>query len=217
MQTKNSVIAQKLLNLYRQEHVIIGGWTTVNAVFIAEATPEVIAILQQLPTGKTLVKHIENLRSGKTPMNSIDHELAPYGGMMEQSALTATLSDKEISLLDKELKTFVPDENGLKHIQNLPLVQQFGDDWIPAIRAALASHPDILKLWDGVSQTYQAYNLWYTANNLINEPISERVRAQLQADMSEYETYLPMFGDDGNKLLGKLRALITTRGGTDSE
>ena len=29
------VIAQRLLNIYRQEHVLIGGWAAVNRVLIA--------------------------------------------------------------------------------------------------------------------------------------------------------------------------------------
>ena len=57
MNAKTSATAQKLLNLYRQEHVIIGGWATVNPVFINEATDEVIRELRELPTGKMLVPH----------------------------------------------------------------------------------------------------------------------------------------------------------------
>ena len=42
MKAKASVIAQKLLNLYRQAHVIVGGWGAVNRVFVDEATDEVL-------------------------------------------------------------------------------------------------------------------------------------------------------------------------------
>ena len=45
---------------------------------------------------------------------------------------------------------------------------------------------------------------------MINQPLTERARAQLQADMPEYETYLPMFGEAGVELLEKLRSFITT-------
>ena len=64
MKARASTIAQKLLNLYRQEHVIIGGWAAINPVFVAEADDEVIRELRVLPTGKMLIQHIENLRSG---------------------------------------------------------------------------------------------------------------------------------------------------------
>jgi hypothetical protein len=40
--------------------------------------------------------------------------------------------------------------------------------------------------------------------------LSERVRAQVQADMPDYETYLPMFGDAGTELLAKLRTFISS-------
>ena len=86
-------IAQRLLNLYRQAHVIDGGWAAVNKVFIAESNdPQVIAELETLPTGKKLVTHINNLRSGKTPMDSIDKDLLPYGGLMTGVVANASLS-----------------------------------------------------------------------------------------------------------------------------
>ena len=51
MKTKASTVAQKLLNLYRQEHVIFGGWAAVNQVFVAEADNDVMRELRPLPTG----------------------------------------------------------------------------------------------------------------------------------------------------------------------
>ena len=52
MKAKASSIAQKLLNLYRQEHVIFGGWAAVNRVFVDEASDDVLRELRDLPTGK---------------------------------------------------------------------------------------------------------------------------------------------------------------------
>ena len=66
MKPKASTIAQKLLNLYRQAHVIIGGWGALNPIFVDEATPDVISELSNLPTGKMLAKHIENLNELST-------------------------------------------------------------------------------------------------------------------------------------------------------
>ena len=96
MKTKASTVAQKLLNLYRQEHVIFGGWAAVNQVFVAEADNDVMRELRALPTGKMLIQHIENLRSGKTPMDSIERELLPYGGTMDQSVATISLTPTEM-------------------------------------------------------------------------------------------------------------------------
>ena len=62
MKAKASVTAQKLLNLYRQAHVIEGGWPVLNKVFIEESTDEVLKELIELPTGKLLAEHINNLR-----------------------------------------------------------------------------------------------------------------------------------------------------------
>ena len=64
--------------------------------------------------------------------------------------------------------------------------------------------------WAVVVQTARAYQLWETATEILTQPQDDRARAQIQADMPEYETYLPMFGDMGNQLLGRLRLFIST-------
>lgn len=209
MNVKANVIAQRLLNLYRQEHVIFGGWTAVNKVFLEEAEPDVLEELQNMPTGKNLIKHIENLRSGKTPINSIEHELLPYGGMMAEGVATTALTKSEWQELETALNNFTPNQDGLKEIQDLQVVKKFGDEWIVGIRSALAERQDLLDKWALVSKTYRAYYLWRVANEILNQPLSERSRAQLQADMPEYETYLPMFGKAGEELLQKLRTFLS--------
>lgn len=211
MKARITATAQKLLNLYRQEHVIIGGWAAINPIFVAEATEDVIKELREMPTGKMLVQHIENLKSGKTPMNSIESELVPYGGMMGQSGLTdIRLVAKDLSELQSAINAFTPDQSGLNMISELPLVRRFGEEWQNAIRDALEQYPDIQAKWDVVIKTYRAYQLWDSASQIVNEPIDERTRAEIQADIPEYETYLPMFGDAGNELLARLRTFISS-------
>ena len=211
MNVKTSVIALKLLNLYRQEHVIIGGWATVNPVFVNDATDDVIKELRDMPTGKMLVRHIENLRSGKTSMDSIDPELLPYGGMMTaEDTATIKLNQNQWRELEDALNDFTPDQMGLDRFMALDTVRQFGEEWQTAIRAVLNAKPQLLDKWNIVKQTYNAYKLWDTANQIISSPISERARAQVQADMPEYETYLPMFGDAGTDLLTRLRTFISS-------
>lgn len=211
MNVKTSTIALKLLNLYRQEHVIIGGWATVNPIFVNEATDDVIKELRDMPTGKLLVRHIENLRSGKTPMDSIDPELLPYGGMMTaEDMATIKLTTNQWQELEDALNNFTPDQMGLERFMGLDVVHEFGEEWQNAIRSALNARPQLLDRWNIVNQTYNAYRLWDTANEIIANPISERSRAQVQADMPEYETYLPMFGDAGTELLAKLRTFVSS-------
>ena len=217
MNAKASTTAQKLLNLYRQEHVIFGGWAAVNQVFVNESTPEILRELRELPTGKNLAKHIENLRSGKTPMDSIDHELLPYGGMMTETVATVPLTPDEWRELESGLNEFTTDQEGLNRIQQLNVIKKFGDQWLVAIRAALGARPDLMDTWAIVMKTYRAYYLWKVANDMLEQPLSERARAQLQADMPEYETYLPMFGDAGTELLEKLRSFITTMKPVDTD
>lgn len=210
MNIKTSTIALKLLNLYRQEHVIIGGWAAVNPIFVNEANDDVIKELRDMPTGKALVQHIENLRNGKTPMDSIDPELLPYGGMMiAEDTATIKLTPDQWRELENALNNFTPDQIGLDRFMALNIVREFGEEWQNAIRVALNARPQLLDKWNIVNQTYNAYRLWNMANEIIANPVSERARAQIQADMPEYETYLPMFGDAGNKLLMKLRTFVS--------
>ncbi|MBD5400136.1 hypothetical protein HDR61_00070 [bacterium] len=209
LNVKASVIAQKLLNLYRQEHVIIGGWTVVNQVFVDEATPDVLTALGELPTGSSLVRHIENLRSGKTPMDSIERDLMPYGGAMGTAATAAPVAPEQWNDLARVIAEFTPDDSGLARLESDPVIKQFGAEWLVAIRNALNGNAELQQKWDIVTQTYRAYRMWNNASQIINTPISDRVRAQLQVDMPEYETYLPMFGDAGMALLGKLRTFLS--------
>lgn len=210
MKATARVTAQRLLNLYRQEHVIIGGWAAVNPIFVQDATDMVMQELADMPTGNALIAHINNLRSGKTPMNSIEHELLPYGGMMEEALPSITLTQNQWQELTQAIEQFTPNQPGLDKFTALDVVRQFGAEWPTAIRAILTERPHLLEKWATINQTYNAYKLWNTAHEIIANPLSERVRAQVQADMPEYETYLPMFGDAGSELLVKLRTFISS-------
>ncbi len=210
MKAKASATAQRLLNLYRQEHVIVGGWAVINPIFVADASDDVIAELRDKPNGNTLIKHIENLRSGKTPMDSIERELLPYGGMMTEEIASITLTPAQWQELTQGIENFTPDQAGLDVFQALNVVRTFGAEWPVAIRAALSARPQLLDKWNVINQTYNAYRLWNTAHEVIANPLSERVRAQVQADMPEYETYLPMFGNAGAELLTKLRTFVSS-------
>lgn len=210
MKAKTRATAQKLLNLYRQAHVIIGGWSAVNPVFLDEINDNVAAELQELPTGKMLLRHIENLQNGTTPIDSIDRELLPYGGMMAgESVASINLNDAQMSALTDAINDFIPTQQGLDIFISKPIVQRFGEEWVNAIGAIIQTKSDLQEKWKSVVQTYNAYRLWDSANNIITTPLTERVRAQVQAEMPEYETYLPMFGDAGTELLNKLRNFIS--------
>jgi len=206
------IIAQRLLNLYRQEHVIEGGWAAVNKVFIAESNnDQVIAELENMPTGKKLVAHINNLRTKKTPMDTIDKDLLPYGGLMTGIEVSFSLTDAEFNELKSALDKFQPTQESLNNIKNMPLVRKFGNDWAQDIKAAIISRPDMLAKWNVVIQTDKAYKIWNSARELLSETLTERNRAQIQADMPEYETYLPMFGDSGKEMLSRLRTFMSSQ------
>ena len=217
MKAKASTIAQKLLNLYRQAHVINGGWAAVNRVFIDEATDEVLREMEDLPTGKMLVAHIRNLRDGKTPMDSIARELLPYGGMMADAAVIMDISSKDLDTLISAIQEFKPNQDELDKFMKMPIVRKLGSDWAAIIKNALTDHPDILEKFDLIVRTWRAYDLWNEANEIIAKPMNERRRAQLQVDMPEYETYLPMFGEEGKKLLRQLYKFTSSLPHKDSD
>ena len=205
------VVAQRLLNLYRQEHVIRGGWSAVNQVFIAESNDEqVIHELENLPTGKKLIEHINNLRNGTTPMDSIDNDLLPYGGMMTGHETNISLSENEIIELKRALSSFQPTSENLNAIKQMQLVKKFGNDWAADIKSAIATDSELSAQWDNVIKTDTAYKLWDSAQQLLSETLTERNRAKIQADMPEYETYLPMFGENGQKMLNRLRTFVSS-------
>ena len=211
MQQQAHIIAQRLLNLYRQAHVISGGWAVVNQVLIRESDDaQVISELENLPTGKKLIAHINNLRAGKTPIDSINNDLLPYGGLMTGQNLSASLTASEIDTIKSALNTFETTPEGLEKIKSLPYVKQFGADWAQDIKSALASDKEALAKWDRVVRTDKAFQIWNSAQELVSETLTERNRAQIQADMPEFETYLPMFGDTGNEMLSKLRTFMSS-------
>lgn len=217
MKPKANLIAQRLVNLYRQEHVILGGWAVLNPVFVNEATDDVLNEMADLPTGKMLIQHIKNLRSGKTPMDSIDRELLPYGGLMGESGVSTPMSDEQWDELANALDNFTPNQEGLEHLQSLDVVKKFGDEWLVGIKNMVAGHPDLAQKWKVVMQTQRAYHLWDMATQIINQPLTERMRAQIQADMPEYETFLPLFSEPGKQLLEKLRSFMNDKKRPDSK
>jgi len=211
MREKSSIIAQRLLNLYRQAHVISGGWAAVNRVLLAEADSPVLEELMKLPNGGKLAAHIKNLQSGKTPKDSIERELMPYGGLMDRAVVKgASVSNADLKELEKALANFQPDEEHIEKIRNLPMVQSFGEKWISGVRAAIAGHPELVEKWRQVQQASRAYELWNRGYAMLEPPVSDRACAEIQADLSEYETYLPMFGEEGTKLLARLKSFMSS-------
>lgn len=209
MKPKANLIAQKLVNLYRQEHVILGGWAVLNPIFVEEASDDVLDEMADLPTGKMLVQHIKNLRSGKTPMDSIDRNLLPYGGSMMESTAVTPLTPEQWNELTQALDKFVPNQQSLTNLQNLSVVKKFGDEWLVGIKNVVSEKPELSAKWKVVIQTWRAYHLWDMATQIIKQPLTERLRAQIQADMPEYETFLPMFDKPGQDLLAKLRSFMS--------
>ena len=168
MKAKASTIAQKLLNLYRQAHVINGGCVAVNRVFVDEATDEVLKEMNDLPTGKMLVAHIRNLRDGKTPMNSIARELLPYGGMMADAAVIMDISSKDMDTLISAIQEFQPNQDELTKFMEMPVVRKLGSDWAVIIRNALTNdinNREVYMKGIDASYYYEGYNI-YKSNDL---------------------------------------------------
>ena len=207
-------IAIRLMNLYRSAHAINGTWASVNPVFLSESNDAVIEEIKKIPAGEKLAMHIEQLRAGRIAQNSISPELMPYGGMMESHSVEldydARFDNNDIDSLLRELEVFTPTLENVNRIKQLPFVVQFGDRWLAGVRAALANRPDMLARIKTVHDTDRAYQLWERASEILSWQPSEKLRAEVQADLPEYETYLPMFESSGVELLSKLRAYVAS-------
>jgi hypothetical protein len=210
MKTKPSITAQKLLNLYRQYFAINGGWSAINKVLIAESTPEIIAHIKQLPTGDFLAEHIANLQSGKTPMSGIAQDLLPYNGLMETSVNVVKIASHDMETLSTLLRVFIPTVENLNEIKALPFIVALGDGWKESVAVALEKSAELSAIWDTVIKFDTASHLWFKAGRMLSSVPSERLRAEIQADMMMYENFLPMFGDAGLNLLNKLRDVLNT-------
>lgn len=70
--------AMRLLNLFNQQHVIEKGIKALNQDFL-NADESVIKELKNIPGGKKLLIHIEKLKSGETPKDSISKKDLPFG------------------------------------------------------------------------------------------------------------------------------------------
>ena len=205
MKTSSAFTARKLLNLYRSAFAIEGGWKAVNKVFVDEADDSVLTEMLNLPCGRMLSNHIRNLKSGKTKMDTIDSELLPYNGRMHSQSLD--VDEKEFDTLKVALENFQPDAEHINYIKSLPIVKSFGNRWASGIRSIL--HNDsLIAIWRTVLQSDKALKLWARGGEILASTPSELLRAKVQADMPEYETYLPMFGKGGDDMLYKLRKFI---------
>jgi hypothetical protein len=202
----SAMAAQKLLNLYRSAFAIDGGWGAVNPVFVEEADDSVIAEIEKLPCGKNLARHISNLKSGVTKMNAIDAELLPYNGMLAWRQ-PVDFEDEDFQALQSALENFQPDAEHLDNIKSLPIVKKFGDRWRAGIRSIL-KNDSLNEIWRSVLQADSAIRLWGRAAEILSSTPSDLLRAEVQADMPEYETYLPMFGKEGLDVLARLRQLV---------
>jgi hypothetical protein len=206
VKTKAAAIAQKLMNLYRNASAIEGAWSAVNPVLMKEANAAVMGEIERLPCGKFLSKHISDLKSGRTKMNSIDAELVPCGANF---AAPGKISDDEYDELIRALGKFKPDAAHLDVIKSLSIVKKFEGNWQTGVGSVLRDS-DGIAAWQNVVRTDGALRLWARAAGILSLEPTELLRAEVQADLPEYETYLPMFGEEGKTLLARIRKLINS-------
>ena len=104
-----------------------------------------------------------------------------------------------------ELRQMPNGANLIQHIENL----RSGATAMNSIDPNLAPYAGAFLKSGAVKEVEaRAHELWNSANVLLTPPVSERAKAQAQADMPEFETYLPMFGDAGMELLERLRSFV---------
>jgi len=194
------------MNLYRNAHAIDGGWGAVNRVFIAETDSAVMDEISKLHCGENLQRHISNLKGGRTKADSIDASLLPYDGAF--GASTAGVGASEMGELKSALENFEPSAQGVERIKSLAIVRRFGARWAAGVRRALKDER-LAEIWRNVVRADKALTLWARGSEILSSTRSDLLAAEIQADMPEYETYLPMFGKDGLEMLNRLRQFST--------
>ena len=209
MKTRGAATAQRLMNLYRGAHAIDGGWAAVNAALVAESDDAAAAEIAKLPCGSALNAHIANLKSGRTRMDSIAPELLPYNGMLSRGAAAPSAVDAaEYAELRAALESFAPDAEHVGRVKRLALVRRFGDNWPSGVRAILRDGR-LLEIWTAVLRADGALRYWNRAAEILGAANpTEFMRAEVQADLPEYETYLPVFGASGADVLTRLRRFV---------
>lgn len=75
---KALTIGKRYLNIFHQLHVITAGIETLNKDFLS-LPDDVVQILPELAGGLKFYQHIQNLKSGATPINKIEADLLPFG------------------------------------------------------------------------------------------------------------------------------------------
>jgi hypothetical protein len=126
--------------------------------------------------------------------------------MMQPSA-SGEISESDYAALKSALENFIPDAAHIDGIRQLAAVKQFGDNWRTGVRGMLGDD-SLAVIWRNVLQTESALRLWGRASEILSSSPSDMLRAEVQADMPEYETYLPMFGGDGQDILARLRQFV---------
>ncbi len=214
--------AQRLLNLYRQAHSIDGGWVVLNPYFISEDSPKLEEELKKLPNGWKLAKHIENLKEGKTQMDSISPDLTPYGGLMTNDNVykvvqNIELPKAEFDNLSDFLHGFKPDFKHLTDFKKAEFFESLGKDWTNQAKLIIQNSNDkdsetLLNKLNQLIDLDKTYSAWYQASELLTEPESEKTKATAQTLLTEFESRLPKFGKQGQELLEKIRNLISSKG-----
>ena len=148
--------AWRMLNIFRQFHVIEGGIASVNKYFIT-ADDDVINSIQAQPGGKKLAEHIRNLKTKKTSMNSINRYLLPFGEdvLLDLQDANKDVYDKEADQpqekkTDEEIKEAFADYKKTE-LKDIPELTEVHDD-VTAADAAIKSEP-IMNNVDNTSST----------------------------------------------------------------
>ena len=136
---------------------------------------------------------------------------------MAESATSPDISPSDLQQLVAAIDSFNPSSEGLNEFMDTPIIKSFGAEWVLMSRNVLSNNPDALHRLDDIVRVSRAYQLWNNANDILSNPVTDRVRANLQVDMPEYRTYLPMFGDEGKELLRRLHGLTSSMPSHDAD
>ena len=230
---KALTIGKRYLNIFRQLHVITAGIETLNKDFLS-LPDDVVKILPELAGGLKFYQHIQNLKSGATPINKIEAELfkqytdftAPSSGVshsftdssyqgspVEKSEPTINSTSDDYGNLFEMLRSFQPTPQNLNDFKSSETIKDLGPNWKVEIQRILSNSgaSDTAKLkknFENLCIFDTALDIWEECVALVKNP-RKKSREEIQSNLSNYQKYLNMFGKGGQDLYEKVKALVS--------
>lgn len=230
-------VARRYINIFHQLHVIDAPLATLNAEFAA-LPRDVVMLLPEMMGGVKLHQHIQNLKTGQTPMDKVDPDLLPFGREVFDDVKLYTqytsydkasyvpappsVADGPGARKAKDgggeaqiwsmLRSYTNTPESLEAFKKLPAVASLGPKWRDELKSRIATsnQPD----WEHLAQAFDNLVQFddaveaWGAVSMFVRNPSPEARTKIAPKVDTYKKNLDMFGDAGEALAAKLDEAI---------